>query len=82
MNRLFSLCAAWVRPGAGRLLGGSFATTDAQGKYSIASVTSGRQLIEVTKDGYQTFEQEVVVSADMQFNVTLTPMQPMSVRGR
>jgi hypothetical protein len=74
-----------LRPVVGarvQVMTGSFATTDAQGKYSIASVTEGRQLIEVSKDGYQTFEQEVVICGDMQFNVTLAPVQTMAVRGR
>jgi Carboxypeptidase regulatory-like domain/Bacterial Ig-like domain (group 2) len=64
------------RPVAGarvQIVGGSFTTTDDQGRFTLSGVPEGRELIEVSKQGYETFEQEIVVTGDMTYPVVLVP---------
>jgi len=64
------------RPVAGarvQIIGGPFTTTDDQGRYTLTAVPEGRELIEVSKTGYQTYEQEIQVSGDTSYPVTLVP---------
>jgi hypothetical protein len=82
MPRSFTISGVVTEPAPGlravagarvQIVGGSFATTDDSGRYSIPGVPEGRELIEVSKQGYTTYEQEIVVSGDMQYPVTLVP---------
>jgi hypothetical protein len=64
------------RPVAGarvQIIAGPFTTTDDQGRYTLTAVPEGRELIEVSKIGYDTFDQEIVVSGDTSYAVTLAP---------
>ena len=48
--------------------------SDDRGAFMLVGVASGRSLLEVTKDGYQLFERQIVVDDDMQMTVTLSPV--------
>ena len=78
--------APHVQPIAGarvQIVGGGagFTTSDANGVYSIAGLPAGRNIIEVTKDGYQTYDNEITVSADTQLQVNLFPTPPKDASG-
>jgi len=75
-------------PNAQRVVGarvqivvGDHAISDAQGAFSIANVPSGRTILEVTKDGYQTFSNEFTVDHDLQLAITLYPTPPANSSG-
>jgi hypothetical protein len=54
-----------------QVLGGPFATTDANGKYVISAVAAGRVLVEISADGYDVVERDVTVDADETLSVAL-----------
>ncbi len=81
MRRTFTVSGVVTEPAPGlravagarvQIVGGGFTMTDDQGRYSLEGVPEGRELIEVSKQGYATYEQEIVVSGDMQYPVTLS----------
>jgi Carboxypeptidase regulatory-like domain len=45
--------------------------SDEHGAFTLSGVSAGRALLEVTKDGYRTSEQQIVVANDMQMTITL-----------
>jgi carboxypeptidase family protein len=48
--------------------------SDDNGAFTLPGVSAGRAFVEVTKDGYQTYEQQIVVANDMQMTITLAPV--------
>jgi hypothetical protein len=76
-----------VRPMAGatvRILSGSIApvVTNDQGSFAFSALPAGRTLIEVTKDGYQVWESEIViVDRNVQIMVSLYPTPPNDSNG-
>lgn len=61
---------------------GNYATTDSNGVFSIAGVPVGRSIVEVTKDGYQTWDGEInVVNQDVQQQITIYPTPPKDASG-
>ncbi len=60
-----------------QIVPGPFAYTDDQGSFTLRGVPSGRAIIEVTKDGYQIWSDEIVVDHDNEvLGVVLHPMCP------
>ena len=56
---------------------GPFVYTDSQGAFTLRGVSSGRAILEVTKDGYQIWSNEIVVDRDMEVTgVFLHPICP------
>jgi hypothetical protein len=58
-----------------QVLGGPSAVTDANGKYTISSVASGRALIEFSATGYDVEEKDITVDGNETLSVTLTKSQ-------
>jgi carboxypeptidase family protein/Big-like domain-containing protein len=55
--------------------------TDAHGVFSIAHVQAGRLILEVTKDGFQTWSNELTISGDTQLpTITLMPAPSQPAR--
>jgi carboxypeptidase family protein len=52
--------------------------SDEHGGFTMPGVSAGRELLEVTKDGYQSSEQQIVVANDMQMTITLVAMPSAS----
>jgi hypothetical protein len=68
--------APGVRPIAGarvQVIVSPHTFSDDRGAFTLPGVAAGRAILEVSKDGYQTSEQQVVVANDMQLAITLTP---------
>ena len=55
--------------------------SDAQGMFSLLKVPFGRVILEVTKDGYQTLSNELIVDRDLSLGITLYPTPPKNVDG-
>jgi hypothetical protein len=56
---------------------GPFVYTDGQGAFALRGVASGRAILEVTKDGYQVWSNEILVDHDMEVTgVFLRPICP------
>jgi hypothetical protein len=56
---------------------GPFAYTDLQGAFTLRGVPSGRAILEVSKDGYQVWSDDLVVDHDMEVTgVFLHPTCP------
>lgn len=76
-----------VRPVAGarvQLVVGNFTTTDDRGVFSLAGVPVGRSIIEVSKDGYQVWSNEITVvdkDVPLPLPVTLYPTPPKNADG-
>lgn len=54
-------------------VGGGFALSDATGAFSLPAIPAGMLLLEFSKTGYQTVENELVISGDTRLTVTLMP---------
>jgi hypothetical protein len=52
---------------------GAFRITDGSGAFAFSGMPAGRLLFEITKDGYQVWETEIVLDRDMQLTITLSP---------
>lgn len=63
-------------------VGGGFALSDATGAFSLPGIPAGLLLIEFSKSGYQTVEQELVISGDTRLNVALVPTATASAYDR
>jgi hypothetical protein len=60
-----------------QIVTGPFAYTDDLGWFTLRGVPSGRAIIEVTKDGYQIWSNEIVIDHDNEvLAVVLHPMCP------
>ena len=60
-----------------QIVGGPFAYTDDQGWFTLRGVPSGRAIIEVTKDGYQIWSDEIVIDHDNEvLGLVLHPICP------
>jgi hypothetical protein len=55
-----------------QVVGGSHTFTDAQGTFTLADTPAGRAILEVTKDGYQMYSNELTVNQDLQVTITLS----------
>ncbi len=54
---------------------GDHTFTDVNGAYTLSGFPSGKAILEFSKDGYQTYENEVTfVDRNLQLNVTLNPV--------
>jgi hypothetical protein len=67
------------RPLAGariQLSVGEHTFTDEGGAFTFAGILPGRAIVEVTKDFYETWTDEIEINADMQLSITLvrTPL--------
>lgn len=57
-----------------QIIVGDHTTTDANGAYKLSGFPAGKAILEFSKDGYQTYENEVTfVDRNLQLNVTLNP---------
>lgn len=63
-------------------VGGGFTLTDATGAFSLPGIPAGLLLIEFSKTGYQTVEQELAITGDTRLNVSLTPAASTSAYDR
>jgi hypothetical protein len=74
-----------VRPLGGarvQVLVGNYGTTDGLGAFAVSGLTVGRNLIEVSKEGYETVETEVtVIDRDVQLSIALKPAPPKNADG-
>lgn len=65
-----------------QLVVGNYTMTDTNGVFSLAGLPVGRSIIEVSKDGYVTWSNEVnVIDKDIQVSVTLYPVPPKNGDG-
>ena len=55
---------------------GSHTFSDDRGAFAISGLPAGRTIYEVTKDGYEIFETDVVIKGDTQLNIKLYPAPP------
>jgi len=56
---------------------GPFVYTDVQGSFTLRGVSSGRAIIEVSKDGYQVWSNEIAADHDMEVTgIFLRPICP------
>jgi carboxypeptidase family protein/Big-like domain-containing protein len=56
--------------------------TDAHGVFAFGRIAAGRQIIEVSRDGYQTWSTEIVLDRDTELPaVTLFPTPPANADG-
>jgi len=59
-----------------QLSAGAHAFTDELGAFTLAGILPGRAIIEVTKDFYQTWTDEIEITADTQLSITLVRTPP------
>lgn len=55
--------------------------SDDRGAFAFAGIVAGRTIIEVSKDGYQTWADEIVIDHDTQQTVNLYPTPPKNTNG-
>jgi len=61
---------------------GTMTTTDDRGAFMFAQMPAGRHLVEITKDGYQVWESEIIIAdRDAQLTVDLYPTPPQNDAG-
>lgn len=76
--------APTTRPIAGariQIIGGDHAFSNDQGVFAISGVAAGRTLIEVSKDGYEIFEANVIIDPDIELRLNLYPTPPNNPDG-
>jgi hypothetical protein len=64
-----------------QVVGGDHTFSDDRGAFAIPGVSAGRNLIEFAKDGYQTFETEIVFVEGNILTVNLYPTPPKGTDG-
>jgi Carboxypeptidase regulatory-like domain/Bacterial Ig-like domain (group 2) len=65
-----------------QIIGGGHTFSDDRGAFAITGLPAGRTMVEFSKDGYQTFENEVVLgNSDTQLTVNLYPTPPKGADG-
>ena len=65
-----------------QIIGGDHTLTNDHGVFAIPGVSAGRTLVEVSKDGYQIFETEIVlVDGNPPLTFNLYPTPPKSAAG-
>jgi len=60
---------------------GPHTISDVNGVFSIYGLPAGRAILEVTKDGYVTYSNQIVIDRDLQMQINLYPTPPASVEG-
>jgi hypothetical protein len=65
-----------------QIVGGDHAFSNDRGVFAIPGMSAGRALVEFSKDGYQTYERELVLAnGDTPLAVDLYPTPPRSADG-
>jgi hypothetical protein len=65
-----------------QIVGGNHTFSDDRGLFAIPGLPPGRALVEFSKDGYQTFETDVVVAdGDNKLSINLYPTPPKGADG-
>lgn len=64
------------------LTGGDHAFSDAQGDYALAGLVPGETIIEVTRAGYQTWSNELVIVGSGTLDIAMSPIAASITAGR